>query len=96
MKKSWLQTRDVVENGIHVLFRHPTYVSFMSYVISLILPVLVAILGVLIVVLLYFFMRAEEQSSIWRFGKSWKQYMQKVPRLNLLMEVVRALPRSID
>jgi protein-S-isoprenylcysteine O-methyltransferase Ste14 len=71
--ESWLQTRVVVESGIYVLVRHAMYVSFMSYVISLILISqywLSAILGVPIIVLLYFFMRAEEQSSIRKLGKS--------------------------
>jgi protein-S-isoprenylcysteine O-methyltransferase Ste14 len=37
----------------------------------------------------------EEQMSIEKFGDDYKRYMQKVPRMNLLVGVIRLL-RSKD
>ena len=51
------------------------------------------IFGLPIVVFLYLAMRVEEQSSIKKFGDDYIRYMDRVPRMNFLLGIIRLLQR---
>ena len=95
--ESWLATSVVVDSGIYAVVRHPMYLSFMLLVLALMLISqhrLSVIFGLPIVVFLYLAMRVEEQSNIERFGDDYIRYMDKVPRINFLVGIIRLVRRS--
>jgi protein-S-isoprenylcysteine O-methyltransferase Ste14 len=94
--ESWIQTRFLVDSGIYGVVRHPMYLCFVLYIISLVFISqhwLSAIFGAPMIASLYLDMLEEEQSCIHKFGDGYKRYMQRVPRLNLFVGVIRALHR---
>jgi protein-S-isoprenylcysteine O-methyltransferase Ste14 len=94
---SWLHTTTVVDTGIYGLVRHPMYLSFMIISLSLVCLAqhwLGVILGSILIALLYYDMVREERSSTTKFGQAYQDYMQRVPRMNLLLGLVRAAQRS--
>jgi protein-S-isoprenylcysteine O-methyltransferase Ste14 len=93
-EKDWLKTKVVVDSGIYAVVRHPIYVSFMFYVVGLMLISqhwLSVIFGIPIIVFFYQCMLKEERYDIEKFGDDYKQYMQKVPRMNFLIGVIRLI-----
>jgi protein-S-isoprenylcysteine O-methyltransferase Ste14 len=95
--ESWLHTQTVVDTGIYAVVRHPIYLSFLLMSLTLVLLSqhwLNAVLGAVVMGLLYNDMRREEKSSLERFGKEYQRYMDRVPRMNLLLGTVRLLQWS--
>ena len=95
--ESWLRTLVVVDSGVYAVVRHPMYLSFMLLILALMLISqhwLSVIFGIPIVVFLYLAMRVEEQSSIKKFGDDYRRYMDRVPRMNFLLGLVRLLSRK--
>jgi protein-S-isoprenylcysteine O-methyltransferase Ste14 len=91
---SWLHTRTVVATGIYAVVRHPMYLSFLFMSLSLVLVSqhwLNAVLGVIVMVLLYNDMCREENSSLERFGDDYQRYMERVPRMNLVAGTIRLM-----
>ena len=94
--KSYCDTTVFVDSGIYGVVRHPVYLSFIFGVFALILIAqhwLSVVLGIPIIVSHYGFMRQEEHGNIEKFGDDYKHYMQKVPRMNLLLGVIRLIQR---
>jgi len=94
--ESWLATAVVVDSGVYAVVRHPMYLSFMLLILALMLISqhrLSVIFGIPIVVLLYLGMRVEEQSNIKKFGDDYMRYMNRVPRMNFLLGLIRLLQR---
>ena len=52
---------------------------------------LYAVLGILGSVIFYWSTKEEEKSLIKQFGKDYIAYMQKVPRMNLILGIIRVL-----
>jgi protein-S-isoprenylcysteine O-methyltransferase Ste14 len=94
--ESWLATSVVVDSGVYAVVRHPMYLSFILLILALMLISqhwLSAVFGIPIVVILYLGMRVEEQSSIKKFGDDYMPYMNRVPRMNFLLGLIRLLQR---
>jgi len=92
--ESWLRTTVVVDSGIYAVIRHPMYLSGILLFISLILLSqhwLSLIFGIPIVIYFYLNMGKEERSSIEKFGDEYKDYMKRVPRMNLIMGLTRVI-----
>jgi protein-S-isoprenylcysteine O-methyltransferase Ste14 len=90
--RDWLHTRVVVDCGIYGLVRHPMYLSFMLISLGLVLLSghwLNLALGVVLMGLLYNDMRREERSNLDKFGEAYERYVQRVPRINIVLGVVR-------
>jgi protein-S-isoprenylcysteine O-methyltransferase Ste14 len=90
--ESWLHTRTVVATGIYAVVRHPMYLAFLLVSLSLVFLSQHwsnALLGALVIGLLYNDMCREETSNLERFGEDYQRYMQAVPRANLLAGAIR-------
>ena len=90
--KNCIQTSVLVDSGIYAVIRHPVYLSFILLVISLILISqhwLSLIFSIPIVVYFYLSMGREEHSSIHKFGDGYRSDMQRVPRMNLVLEIIK-------
>jgi protein-S-isoprenylcysteine O-methyltransferase Ste14 len=77
----------LVDQGIYSTNRHPMYLSFILIAIGLIFLApfwLNLIIGVSRIIMLYYIILEEEKMDIMRLGSVYKEYMEKVPRLNLI------------
>lgn len=95
--KHLVHTTVLVSSGIYAVIRHPQYLGFILVVLALVLMSqhwLSVISGVMGSVLFYVDVRKEEQSNIEKFGHEYKHYMQKVPRMNLVVGIIRMIRRG--
>ena len=95
-RRDWLRTTVVVDSGIYAVVRHPMYLSFMLVSLALVLLCqhwLNALLGLLVIGLLYNDMAREEVRCVEKFGDEYLDYMKRVPRANLLAGAVRLLAK---
>jgi len=95
--ESIVHTKVLVESGVYAVVRHPQYLGFMMFVPALVLMSqhwLSVICGVLGSVLFYRDVLREEQMSIEKFGDEYKRYMEKVPRMNFILGMIRLLRRK--
>jgi len=93
-KESWLKTTTLVDIGIYAVVRHPMYLSFMMYPVALMLISqhwLSLILGLPLIVYLYLATKGEEKNNIEKFGDDYRKYMQRVPRINIVLGLVRLI-----
>jgi protein-S-isoprenylcysteine O-methyltransferase Ste14 len=94
--ESWLHTTVVVESGVYAVVRHPMYLSFMLVFLALACIAqhwLGGLLGIISILMLYDDMRREEKSCIDKFGDDYLRYMRKVPRVNLVIGIIRLIQR---
>jgi protein-S-isoprenylcysteine O-methyltransferase Ste14 len=89
-------TKAVIDSGIYAVVRHPMYLSGIFFYVWIILEAqhwIIAILSIVGIVCVYWLTKIEEERCIERFGDAYKDYMESVPRANLLVGVIRLLRR---
>lgn len=95
--KSYIHTTTLVDTGVYAVVRHPQGgTAWLLLNLGLILvgqtwPI--AILGAVSTVLVYMDALKTDQYCIEKFGDDYRLYMQRVPRLNFLLGIVRLLRR---
>ena len=92
--ESYIHTTRLVDTGIYSIVRHPQYVTFILWAIAGMLLFqhwIVICLGIPIIPLTYVDLVNADRDAIKKFGDDYKRYMQKVPRLNFLIGIVRVL-----
>ena len=92
--KSSMDVTVVVDTGLYGIVRHPQYLGCMSMMFASILVSqhwLSAIVGVPMALWLYTEIPKEEKGLIIRFGDDYRRYMERVPRLNLIVGLIRLL-----
>ena len=92
--KSIVHTKVLVDSGVYAVVRHPQYLGFILFVLALVLMSqhwLSVISGALGSALFYKDILREEQMSVEKFGDDYKRYMKKVPRMNILIGILRLL-----
>jgi len=86
----------IVESGIYDIVRHPMYLGAMVMFFSHIFlgqNWIVAIGTIVAIVCCYLIILSGDQRNIEKFGDDYKRYMQKVPRMNFALGVIRLLRR---
>jgi protein-S-isoprenylcysteine O-methyltransferase Ste14 len=94
--KGYIQTTVLVERGVYGIVRHPQYLAGMLMGVGLSLIAqhwLVGVLGAVVVIVSYADTFEEEQRSRDKFGAAYEAYMQRVPRVNFVLGIVRSLCR---
>ena len=94
--KSYIHTTKLVDTGIYSIIRHPQYVTFILWAIAGMLLFqhwIVILLGIPVIPLTYVDLIEADKDAIDKFGDDYKQYMQKVPRANFLLGIIRLLRR---
>lgn len=94
--RDWTDTTVVVDTGIYSIVRHPLYLGWLLMYVALILLSqhwLTAIIGIPGMVCVYLILRQEDQRLVKKFSDDYKDYMQKVPRINLLVGIIRLVRR---
>ena len=92
--RSLMCTTFLVDSGTYAIVRHPQFLGIVLLPCASILISqhwLTAIIGVPIIVLLFIFVQKAEESLVLKFGDDYKRYMQRVPRMNLLLGIIRLL-----
>jgi len=95
--KSFVNTTRLVDTGIYAVVRHPQYLGGM---LSLFLATLLLyphwlflVLGIPAVSIIYWSTFEEEKRIIARFGDDYRSYMERVPRVNLVLGIIRVMKR---
>jgi protein-S-isoprenylcysteine O-methyltransferase Ste14 len=87
----------LVESGMYSFVRHP---EFLGHILIIFALVLIAqhwassIIGAMLIILLCLAMVEEEKRDIEKFGGAYKDYMKRVPRINLLTGIIRQMHRK--
>ena len=94
--ESYVHTTVIVDTGIYAVVRPPQYMA--GVLLSLALVIItqhwfIAVIGVVAMVLNYFIALKADQELIEKFGDDYRRYMQKVPRMNFLLGLMRLLRR---
>ena len=87
---------NVVDSGIYGIVRHPMYLGGMVMFFSHIFlgqNWIVAISTIVGIVCCYLIILSGDQRNIERFGEDYKLYMQRVPRANFLIGIIRLVQR---
>jgi len=94
---TYMQARTVVDRGLYAIARHPQYLGYMLFTCGFALlsqhwaVVLLATVGATL-----FYMQAvrEERYCLAQLGEPYKQYLQRVPRFNFILGLIRLLQGS--
>ena len=81
-------TTTIVTSGIYAIVRHPQYLCWLFFnaaVIRVAQDWIVAIIGLASMLTIYMQARQDDQSLLEQFGDDYKRYMQRVPRMNILL-----------
>ena len=95
--KSYMQTTKLVTDGIYGLIRHPQYTGGLIIAFSMCLIVqtpIAYILAIIAMITAYLSMIFEEDRLIIKFGSSYENYKNNVPRANLLIGIIRKNKKS--
>ena len=96
--KSFVHTSRLVETGIYGVVRHPQYLGGMlALFVTTFLwypHLLFGVLGVAGIVSVYMSCREEDGELIGKFGNGYREYMARVPRVNIILGVVRYVQRK--
>jgi protein-S-isoprenylcysteine O-methyltransferase Ste14 len=93
--KSFVHTTRLVNTGIYAVVRHPQYLGgILSLFVTTLLWYphwLFAVLGTLGTAIVYLSAREEEGDLVKRFGADYINYMQRVPRMNVIKGLIRVV-----
>lgn len=92
--KSFVKTTKFVDTGIFSIVRHPQYLAGMLWSIAFMLISqhwLVVVLGIPPVVLFYLGGIDGDRACVEKFGKKYEDYMERVPRFNLILGTIKKL-----
>jgi len=87
---------NIVDSGIYGIIRHPLYLGAMIMFLSHIFlgqNWITAIGTTIAIVCCYLIILSDEEQNFEKFGDDYKHYMQKVPRINFVLGVIRLLQR---
>ncbi|MBN2050366.1 MAG: isoprenylcysteine carboxylmethyltransferase family protein [Spirochaetales bacterium] len=94
---SFVHTTRLVDSGIYGLVRHPQYLGgILALFVTTALWYphwLFFVLGGLGSAAVYFSCREEDKEMVRKFGDDYRDYMRRVPRVNILAGILRAIRR---
>ena len=79
---------------MYAIVRHPQYLGYILLVLGFIClfqNLVIGALGALAIALFYGQAVREERYCIQRFGQEYEDYVQRVPRLNFILGIIRVL-----
>ena len=91
---SYVHTTVLVDSGLYSIVRHPQYTSGILFSLALILisqSWLIAIMGFVVITLLYLDILMADKHEVEKFGDDYKRYMKRVPRTNFVLGIIRLL-----
>jgi protein-S-isoprenylcysteine O-methyltransferase Ste14 len=94
--KGWFDAVTIVDRGIYSVVRHPLYLGWLlMYVVVIFFGQhwITSFMGIAGMVCVYLISLQEERRLIERLGEDYMLYIQKVPRMNIILGIIRALRR---
>ena len=91
---SYIHTTTLVDSGLYTIVRHPQYVGWMLFNLSLMLITqdwISSGIGCISIVIMYFEIKKADQECIQKFGDSYLSYMEKVPKINFIKGILAYL-----
>jgi protein-S-isoprenylcysteine O-methyltransferase Ste14 len=95
--ESYLHTTVLVDSGLFSVVRHPQYLAYILFMLTfglLAQHIVVTVLAGLASVLLYVNAILEERDCAEELGQEYRDYIERVPRFNLVAGVIRRLRRQ--
>ena len=95
-ENDWTETSVLVDTGIYSVIRHPLYLGWLLMYLAIIFwsqHWLTIIIGVIGMICVYLISRQEDQRLVEKFGDDYKEYMQKVPRMNFFSGIIQLVRR---
>ncbi|MFX0013010.1 MAG: methyltransferase family protein [Promethearchaeota archaeon] len=95
--KSYIHTTKLVNDGIYGLIRHPQYTGGMVIAFSMCLIIQTPLtynLAIIALITAYLSMIFEEKRLVMKFGSQYENYKTEVPRVNVLIGLIRKLRKS--
>ena len=92
-----INKESLVESGMYAFVRHPEFLGHMLIISALIIISqhwISLTIGAVLIVLLYLAMVEEEKRNVEKFGDVYRDYMKKVPRMNLLIGIIRQIRKK--
>lgn len=93
--KSFVHTTRLVDTGIYSVVRHPQYLGgILAVFLATVLLYphwLFVVLGIPGALLLYFSTFMEDKRLIRQFGEEYQGYIERVPRMNIVLGIIRQL-----
>jgi len=96
--KSYIRTSRLVDTGIYAVIRHPQYLTFPLLSLALILVSqhwLVVVLGIPPMVMGSAGILRADKGCIEKFGDAYRQYMKRVPAVNIFAGLYRLVRRKL-
>jgi len=96
--EGFVKTTQLVTTGIYSIVRHPQYLAGMLLGFSFVLISqhwLVLFLGIPFMAIFYIAALDEDKSCVEKFGDNYKEYMRKVPGMNLILGIIKYLFNNI-
>jgi len=87
---------NIVDSGIYGVVRHQLYLGVMTMFFSHIFlgqNWIVVISTIVALVCCYLIILSDEEKSLEKFGYDYKRYMEKTPRINFVLGIIRLLQR---
>jgi protein-S-isoprenylcysteine O-methyltransferase Ste14 len=92
--QSYVKTTQLVDSSLYAIVRHPQYLAGMLFSIAMMLLAqhwVIILIGVVSTTLFYIDTRDADQEGIEKFGEAYREYMQRVPRTNFLLGILRII-----
>jgi len=92
--KSFVHTTVLVDSGLYSAVRHPQYTAGILFSLALVLisqSWSIGALGAATIPLLYVDIVIADKHEVKKFGDQYKRYMEKVPRTNFILGIIRLL-----
>ena len=86
----YMNTRRVIDEGLFAFLRHPQYLGYMMLAVGfsfLAQNLVVLFLAIISIICFYIQALKEEKYCLDKFGKSYKDYLHRVPRFNIFSGV---------
>lgn len=92
--QSYVKTTQLVDSSLYAIVRHPQYLAGMLFSLAMMLLAqhwVVILIGIVSMTLFYIDTRDADQEGIEKFGEAYRDYMQRVPRANFLLGILRII-----
>ena len=93
---SYVKTTKLVDSSLYAIVRHPQYLAGMLFNLAMMLLAqhwVVILIGAVSMALFYIDTQAADQEGIQKFSEAYRDYMQRVPKANFILGILRVIQK---